>query len=272
MLSLSSLSGYQQPQEHRPGRLSLLGIALEKGHYPFKNYRHAKAQSVLFPGCNFPSLYPKTCAALVDLLAEHNVGVAYDCCGKPLHMMQREDDFQRICKHIDKRLARLSCTEIVCVCPNCLYALRSNVSQSVVSVYAKLKELGIEPCADSTDGSGDAVYFPPCPDRRVGAIARDIEAFLPAGTRTLPCAGQLASCRNGDECGGCKALPCCRQDCSHVLDRKDSILTACASCSGYLAAKGYDKVDLALTRALGIDEKHGESGIPFINRARTKLL
>lgn len=272
MLANNALNGYQQAPSDGSSRLVQIGIALEKGHYPFKNYRHARAKSVLFPGCNFPSLYPKTCDALAKLLAEHGVGVAYDCCGKPLQMMQREDSFQRICNSIAGRLERLGCEEIVCVCPNCFYALRDKVTQRVVSVYAKLTELGID-TADQTDGGTTPnIYFPPCPDRREGIIARDIEPFLPTGTRALHCAAQKGSCRKGEACEGCKALPCCRQDISAVLSADNRILTSCASCSGYLAAQGYAHVDHILTKVLDTAEKHGESGTPFLNRARTKLL
>ena len=30
----------------------------EKKDYIYRNYRHAQGESILFPGCNFPSFYP----------------------------------------------------------------------------------------------------------------------------------------------------------------------------------------------------------------------
>ena len=56
----------------------------EKKDYIYKNYRNATGKCILFPGCNFPSFYPKTMKKLVKLLKEHGIGVAYDCCGKPI--------------------------------------------------------------------------------------------------------------------------------------------------------------------------------------------
>ena len=281
MITSCKLGGYRQQADKGPGRLALFGIALEKGHYPFKNYRHAKAPSVLFPGCNFPSLFPETCRATAKLLEQRaNIGTAYDCCAKPLLMMGERAKFERVTTRIETRLSQLGCEEVVCVCPNCLYALRGNIPQRVVSVYAKLAELGIasdqdsELCyADKASSYPDPkapVYFPPCPDRREGVIAHDIEPFLPKGTRVLSCNG-TRGCHKGPSCEGCSALPCCRQDCSAVLERDDQIVTACASCCGYLSAAGYRDVQLALCRVLGIHEEPATSR-SFVNRARTKLI
>ncbi len=281
-------SGYASQGQDGPGKLALMGIALEKAHYPFKNYRHARAKSVLFAGCNFPSLYPRTCKALVELLASKGgVGVAYDCCGKPLRMMGREEDFKRICSQIGARLSKRGCEELVCACPNCLYALRDNIPQRVVSVYAKLAQLGIMSAALSspaTDSSGqgavtaaadapgirrDKVYFPPCPDRREGVIFADMMRYLPADVRALGCAGPHG-CRKGDSCGGCKALGCCRHDLSGTIGRDTEILTACASCCGYLTAAGYGNVRMLLSDILGVEESPAMSR-SLINRAKTKL-
>lgn len=263
-------SGYATQGQDGPGKLALAGITLEKGHYPFKNYRHAHAQSVFFAGCNFPSLYPKTCKALVELFAQHGVGTAYDCCGKPLAMMGRDADFKRICNGIAKRLSKRGCSELVCACPNCLYALRGNIPQHVISVYDKLDQLGVKNAAGgNTAADSSAVYFPPCPDRREGLIYAKASRYLPANIRTLQCAGQHG-CSKGETCSGCKALPCCRQDLGSVIDQSSSIVTACASCCGYLTAAGFKDVRLLLSDILGIDEKPAMA-TSFINRARTKL-
>lgn len=60
-------------------------LLLEKKNYLFKNYSGAEAKRVIFPGCNFPSFYPKTTRHLIELLHEKiGAGVAFDCCGKPV--------------------------------------------------------------------------------------------------------------------------------------------------------------------------------------------
>ena len=60
------------------------GLITEKRDYRFRNWKHATTGCVFFPGCNFPSMYPKTSAALSKLFAEKGIGTVYDCCGKPM--------------------------------------------------------------------------------------------------------------------------------------------------------------------------------------------
>ena len=58
---------------------------IEKKNYLFKNYKHATGKSVLFTGCNFPSLYPETTIKLAEMLKEKaGIGIIFDCCGKPV--------------------------------------------------------------------------------------------------------------------------------------------------------------------------------------------
>ncbi len=274
------MAGYAPQGEDGPGKLALALIALEKGHYPFKNYRHAHAKSVFFPGCNFPSLYPKTCAALAQLLQEHcDMGIAYDCCGKPLRMMGREDRFQQIAQRISARLDACGAEEIVCACPNCFYALRGVIPQRVTSVYAKLVELGITaalPCDQS-----QPVMFPACPDRREALLLQDAMELVDGHARVPMCAGvshaQAAlgkktapSCKREGSCEGCAVLPCCRHDCSSVIAKDEQIVTYCASCVGYLIGAGYFHVEHVLCAALGTHEQP-DMAKSFINRARTKF-
>ena len=54
-------------------------LVMEKKNYLFRNYRYSTSGSVLFPGCNFPSFYPKTTQKLIELLKEHaGMGVVMD--------------------------------------------------------------------------------------------------------------------------------------------------------------------------------------------------
>ena len=79
----------------------------EKKEYSYRNYRHVTEKSVLFPGCNFPSVYPKTTKVLVELFEkEAGIGVVYDCCGKPIADIGMEDEEERIMQGIQKRMDR----------------------------------------------------------------------------------------------------------------------------------------------------------------------
>ena len=59
-------------------------VLKEKKDYKFRNYRNATAGRVLFPGCNFPSMFPKTNRKIADLCKAKGIGTVYDCCGKPI--------------------------------------------------------------------------------------------------------------------------------------------------------------------------------------------
>ncbi len=290
------MGGYSQQDGNGSSKLALALIALEKGHYPFKNYRHAHAKRVFFPGCNFPSLYPKTCAALTRLLKERcDMGVAFDCCGKPLAEMGRQERFEGVVHRIGERLSALGVEEIACACPNCFYTLRGRLPQRVTSVYAVLRELGMGECQAGRSGAEPAgksatsgvpaddaaappLLFPSCPDRRDGLLVDDVLALV--GTQvTLPrCAGVeharsqgiSPACARQGACKGCELLPCCRQDCSGVLDLEQPVLTYCASCVGYLRGGGHGGAQHVLARVLGTNEQP-DLARSFINRARTKL-
>lgn len=279
------MGGYGQQSGSEPSKLALALIALEKGHYPFKNYRHAHAKRVFFPGCNFPSLYPKTCAELTRLLSERcAMGVAFDCCGKPLAEMGREEQFEGIVRRIGEHLSARGVEEIVCACPNCFYTLRGRIPQRVTSVYAVLRDLGMGECRAESGAAGSAsdvappLLFPSCPDRREGLLLDDVLALV-GGQATLPrCAGienarsqgARPACARKGACKGCELLPCCRQDCGAVIASDQQVLTYCASCVGYLRGAGHANVQHVLTRVLGTNEQP-DLARSFINRARTKL-
>ena len=57
---------------------------LEKAHYPFKRYPKTRCETVLFPGCAFPSQFPQAMDRLADICSRNGIGIAYDCCGVSL--------------------------------------------------------------------------------------------------------------------------------------------------------------------------------------------
>lgn len=51
----------------------------KKADYIFRNYKKAAGKTVIFPGCNFPSLFPKTNKAFAAMMKrEYGYGIAYD--------------------------------------------------------------------------------------------------------------------------------------------------------------------------------------------------
>lgn len=108
-----------------PGRYS--GMLKEKSDYIFRNYKKAAGKTVIFPGCNFPSLFPKTNKAFAAMMKrEYGYGIAYDCCGRPLGLLGLEKDEERIIDTIRKNLGEAGAEEILTMCPIAITTLKTN--------------------------------------------------------------------------------------------------------------------------------------------------
>lgn len=234
----------------------------EKRDYIFRNYRHANAESVLFPGCNFPSMFPKTTKKLVGLLRDKaGMGVAYDCCGQPLAELGLYEDEERIVRGINERFRERGIKEAVVLCPNCYYFLRDRLDAKVTTVYHKLAELGIGGNVDA-----DHKVFMPCPDRidreMLGQILDNFAGEKPDIYEEAGCCGL----------GGNAAPfePELSKSMTDFIPRDAKVSVYCASCAGKLARDGIGNVSHVLTQILGTYEKP-DTGKSFVNRALTKL-
>lgn len=250
-------------------------LVQEKARYKFRNYRHLKQAApaagegtprrVLFPGCNFPSFYPKTCKKLVALFAAHGVPAVYDCCGKPIAELGLADDEARIAAEIDAKLAEAGVEEVVMVCPNCYYFLRPLISQRVVSVYEALADYGVGAAAKA-GAEGLRPVFMPCPDRADGAWREQAERAC--GVRFVPI--------DGVQCcglGGCAAAKEPELSAGFaeaaVGGCEETVYTYCASCAGKFMRGGRDTVHV-LSELLGTNEKP-DVAKSLVNRAKSKF-
>lgn len=240
----------------------LITIA-EKSHYPFKRYPTKPCETVLFPGCAFPSQLPQTMNALASLCQAEQIGIAYDCCGHPLDGFDREGGTSRVIKGIRRRLRKLGCKMVVTVCPNCYALLKERLQPEflVVSIFDLLDALDVEAQGEFTPG----VLFTPCPDLRSHAM-RD----------ALRSAYDLSKVENLQRAGCCglhpriakqgpKQTTACTNRVFDVANGR-RIYTYCASCLGQFARMENSDCRHAVSVILGIDEaadhKHA-----FLNRA-----
>lgn len=230
----------RQAVQENKGRLKDKGYGLllwEKKDYRFRNYKNVRAKSVLFPGCNFPSLYPKTTRYLVDLLRnEAGMGIVFDCCGKPVGELGLVKEEERILTELNERLDRLGIEEVVILCPNCYHFLKERLQVKVTNIYSKLSQLGLGRKIPSS-----LMVFSPCPDREEGEILKSICFFMeenPSVYSHVQCCGL----------GGCAGIkePELAVSMTEALDRAETIYTFCASCSGALTKKGYRTEHLLL--------------------------
>ena len=238
------------------------GLIWEKRDYRFRNWRHVTSGSIFFPGCNFPSMYPKTNSALEKLFASHGIGTVYECCGKPVAELGFSDDEDRIISGIKKKLADEGVSEIVTACPNCMAFFGDRLGLSVRSVYSKLSELG-----EGRTLHGDAEFYIPCPDRRDRAWIEDIRPFISGSIRvndSAQCCGLGGSAMKHEKeiaDGFVRALTGSTENCLH---------TYCASCTGRFRRCGSANIAHLLPLIMGTDEQPDTSR-SYINRMLTKL-
>jgi len=242
----------------------LLSIA-EHAHYPFKSYPHSSCKTILFPGCSFPSQFPKTTDALATLCRSAGIGVAYDCCGSPLAGFGDVKGANRVLGNLCRRFDRLDCERVVLVCPNCQQHLESRIGRKVIGILELFEELGVQNASAFDNGK----LFVPCPDRKSHTTEQKLRSsFDLQGVETLnhaPCCGlrpDLAS--KGAEYStrlGKKAIEQAGDEC---------IYTYCASCAGQFARLGHPNCRHAVSVILGIDEQP-DSKHALTNRAKRKF-
>lgn len=246
------------------GRLKEKGygfLLLEKKRYLFANYKNAGSESVLFPGCNFPSFYPETTRYLARLLrTEAGMGVVFDCCGKPVAELGLEEEEKRILLRLDKRLAEAGAKELVTLCPNCYHFLKGRLSIPVIGIYEKLQALGLGTLMENVPA-----VFLPCPDREEKELLHQLQAFSDSPLRQVKgcqCCG-LGGCAAGKEKKLASSM------CS-VLEKEKPVMTYCASCSGSLTRKGCQDVEHALVKLLRTGERP-DTGSSLFNRMKFKF-
>ena len=239
-------------------------LIAEKKNYIFRNHRKGKCKSVLFTGCNFPSFFPKTTEYLAKLLAEKGVGVIYDCCGKPISELGLEKAENKALDNLVARLKAEGVEELVMLCPNCYYFLKPRIDIPCVSIYDKLKELGL---GESFGGETNKIFVP-CPDKTSHALLHSLEQFAQGScepVKGVQCCG-LGGCASSKE-------PEISQGFKTAVKEQaaDKLYTYCASCTGAMRRGGVENVCHVLTEILTTGEKPELSGKSVLNRAKLKF-
>ncbi len=236
----------------------------EKAPYKFSNYRGGKGRSVLFPGCNFPSFYPKTTAKLVSVMEKYGVGVVYDCCEKPVSELGLEAEAQEHVRRMEARLRDRGVEELVMVCPNCYRFLADKLTIPMVTVYEKLRQLG-----EGAPVRRDAfpLYFP-CPDRAEKRFFRDILPFLEG--EVLDAFADVQCCGLGG-CAAAREPETARAMAETAVERGGELYTYCASCVGSFRRRGMEGAHHLLPLILGVDEAVPLGMGSLLNRARRAL-
>ena len=241
-------------------------LIAEKKDYLFRNEKKAGKKSVLFPGCNFSSFFPETTAYLTKLLKETaDIGVLYDCCGKPVSELGLAKEAAQSLDGLRQRMEKLGIEEIIVLCPNCYHFLQPRLDIPVVSIYEKLRELGL-----GRKITEDKVHlFVPCPDKATLELERSILPFVDGeweNIRGIQCCG-LGGCAAGKE-------PEISGSFAAKLKEKNlpNVYTYCASCAGKFRRGGVENVHHVLVEILGTNEKAEQSFRSLWNRAKHRFI
>lgn len=272
----------------KPGESGYGPLLLEKKKYLFQNYSRASGKSVLFPGCNFPSLYPETMKKLTELMKEAGIGVAYDCCGKPVYELGLKEETDQIIAGIEEKLKSRGIEEVILLCPNCYAFLKDRIQVKTVSVYEKLAELGI--LEEGAFDNPSWKVFRPCPDRYSGILWKEIEKLCRnplTPIEGVQCCG-LGGCTMGKEpelaagfadevrkqvkhADEVRKQANSADDVMKQANYQEGLYVYCASCAGALSRQGIKDVHHILSDLLQVKEEP-DVGHSFINRLKTKFI
>ena len=240
-------------------------ILKEKNPYLFSNYKNSNKKSVLFPGCNFISFFPKTGKVLINELKKYDIGVIFDCCQKPIDELGLKDDAERNLQPLRKKIKESTIDEIIVVCPNCYYFLKTKLDIKIVTIYEKLKELNL---GQSIKEENIPIYYP-CPDREDKLFFNTITPFIEGKVKN--------SFKNTQCCGlgGCASLKeneiSIKLAQSVSLAGEDKLFTYCASCVGNFKRKGFSNSYHILPLILNVNEEVPLGMKSLFNRAMFKF-
>ncbi len=233
--------------------------ALEKEWFPWGKSRLFPGQPAFFPGCNLVNFLPATTREVMALFMEMQMGWLYDCCGRPLQLAGNSSGSNRVLRRINRKLKAAAVTELIVACPNCYLALERGLDIPVKYIYTFLKERN-HPCSLSAEVID---VFPPCPDRKSGAMGRAIAQWTGSqicAAENLPCCGLAIR----DPQKASQAVETIRMD-------ERELTPYCASCYGHLRKNGINMKPHILTAGLGLSEKPSKGIRQGLNRMRPWL-
>ena len=238
-------------------------LLLEKRNYIFKNYKNVKSKVALFPGCNFPAYYPNTTKIISKKLKESfGISTIFDCCGKPMADLNMKKEKEDILDRLNNRLKELGIEELILLCPNCYYYLKTNLDIKISMIYEH-EEIMESLIYKDNSNKIEGLLFLPCPDKDNRLIYKMLEKYIDKNNlqeiNDIQCCGA----------GGCasikeKELTKELQDGFKTYNRK--IFLYCATCAGMIT-KSNENVEHILCKLLNTNEKISTGISTVKNRA-----
>lgn len=214
--------------------------------------------SLFFPGCSMINYAMPLVSAVYDTLLQHAEvdGISLLCCGKILSYEANGEEVRASFEQqLRDHLASTSIKRIVCVCPNCMKALRDALSVDervsdieVVALPKLFARLGYRLDRSTVarilkdDESAEVLLCPhdSCPDREFGEYADGLRDMMPSDMWVDPehnrkrsvCCGSLpraaGKAKAADKCADLNGREA-------LAVSADAIVTPCMSCAFQLS-------------------------------------
>jgi uncharacterized membrane protein YdjX (TVP38/TMEM64 family)/Fe-S oxidoreductase len=183
-------------QEHKPlTTYERLGTSRR-----FSLYRlPADCRTIFFPGCSLAGTRPDGVKRIFAELQKVDpaVGIVFDCCLKPSHILGREQYVNAMFKEMNDWLVEQGVAEVLVACPNCQAMFASLGSGlKVRTVWEALADSGLRPARVA----GTVTVHDPCVIRDAEAVHRAVRDLLsrqgltveemPHSGRTTVCCGK----------------------------------------------------------------------------------
>jgi uncharacterized membrane protein YdjX (TVP38/TMEM64 family)/Fe-S oxidoreductase len=201
----------------------------------FSLYRLPKeCTTIFFPGCSLSGTRPDGVNKVFDELqrVDPNVGIVFDCCLKPSHMLGREQYVNAMFEEMRNWLVAQGVQEVLVACPNC-QAMFDTLGHGlrVRTVWEALAASDLQPDRIS----GTVTVHDPCVIRHAGQVHQAVRTLLQRQGLTveeMPHSGTTTVC-----CGKGGAVDMYNPDLAKAWGnlRKDEaagrrIITYCAGC------------------------------------------
>lgn len=226
---------------------------------------------VFFPGCGLSGTLPKEVKKLFSLLRSDDpaMGIVFDCCMKPSHMLGREQYSRNMFEEMEEWLVQHGVKEVAVACPNC-QAMFTSLGQrvKVVTAWEVLSSSNIQ--FEPVSHREPVTIHDPCAIRTAEPVHKAVRSLLSRQGFTLeemPHSGKNTIC-----CGQGGAVNLLDPELSAgwaKLRRKEAagrrILTYCAGCLNSL--QGHTPTshlaDILLDPQQTLAGKKKGSGAPF---------
>lgn len=152
--------------------------------------------AVFFPGCSLSGTRPDGVNKVFAELRKNDtsVGIVFDCCMKPSHLLGRERHAHAMFSEMNDWLLQQGVQEVLVACPNCQSMFETFGSGlKVRTVWERLAETGLQP----ETASGTVTVHDPCVIRHAQPVHQAVRTLLKRQGLTveeMPHSGKTTIC------------------------------------------------------------------------------